>query len=350
MQLQELYMQRCLDLASAGLGKTAPNPLVGSIIVYQDTIIGEGYHQHFGGPHAEVNAIESVKDKSLLNKSVLYVNLEPCSHFGKTPPCADLILSCKIPKVVIGNLDPNPKVCGKGIQKLRDAGVEVQTDVLKNQGEELNKRFFTFHKRSRPYVILKWAQTNDRFIDKLRLPIENKQPSWITNEEARVLVHKWRSEEQAILVGTNTAFMDNPKLNIRNWSGKNPLRVVIDRRLRLPKNLHVFDGTQPTLVITQENTEDLNEPNLEYVSLTFDEYLPEYLLGELYRRQVQSLIIEGGTKILESFIQNRLWDESRVFTGKSYFTEGIPAPVMPVAPVFTEYWNEFKLDIFRNYS
>ena len=234
----EQYMRRCIELAHMGFGATVPNPMVGAVIVHQGKIIGEGYHCKYGEAHAEVNAVNSVEDKSLLSESTLYINLEPCTHFGKTPPCCDLIMQSHIPRVVIANVDPNPLVKGKGIEKLKNAGIEVTTDVLKAEGEELNKRFFSYYKKSRPYIILKWAQTGDGFMDIVRHPSQHLKPVWITTEEARILVHKWRSEEQAILVGTNTVFLDNPKLNVREWTGKDPIRILVDRTLRLPQNLH----------------------------------------------------------------------------------------------------------------
>jgi diaminohydroxyphosphoribosylaminopyrimidine deaminase/5-amino-6-(5-phosphoribosylamino)uracil reductase len=342
------YMHRCIELARLGFGETAPNPMVGAVVVHSGKIIGEGYHHKCGQAHAEVNAIESVTDKSLLQESTLYVNLEPCSHFGKTPPCSDLIIQHKIQKVVICNVDPNPMVKGKGIERIRNAGIVVISDILKNEGEELNKRFFTFHRKSRPYIILKWAQTLDSFIDIERTPGQRQWPTWITNEEARMLVHKWRSEEQAIMVGTNTAFLDNPKLNVRDWTGRHPTRILIDRTLRLPQNLNLFDGSIPTIIFTQEEVEDDENPNVEFVSLTFDEYLPEHILGELHRRQIQSLIIEGGAKLLGSFIDAGLWDEARVFTGQKYFFAGVAAPKLDQNPIVTEICNDFRLDIFKH--
>lgn len=347
---QEQYMLRCIELAKLGLGETSPNPMVGAVIVHNEKIIGEGYHHHYGAAHAEVNAIESVPDKSLLAESTIYVNLEPCSHFGKTPPCSDLIIQHKIPRVVICNVDPNPMVKGKGIEKLRNAGIEVITGVLKNEGEALNKRFFTYHRKSRPYIILKWAQTQDGFIDVERTPGHQQQPNWITNEEARMLVHKWRAEEQAIMVGTNTAFLDNPKLNVRDWTGKHPIRILVDRTLRLPQNLNLFDGSIPTLVFTQEAVEEDENQDVEFITIPFDEYLPEHILGELYRRQVQSLIIEGGAKLITSFIEAELWDEARVFTGQKYFHAGVVAPKIAQSPIITEDNNNFRLDFYRRIS
>jgi diaminohydroxyphosphoribosylaminopyrimidine deaminase/5-amino-6-(5-phosphoribosylamino)uracil reductase len=321
--------------------------MVGAVIVHNQKIIGEGYHHKSGEAHAEVNAINSVADKSLLGESTLYVNLEPCSHFGKTPPCSDLIIQHKIPRVVIANIDPNRLVKGKGIEKLKNAGVEVTIDILKAEGEELNKRFFMFHRKSRPYIILKWAQTEDGFLDTERTPGQPQRPTWITNEEARMLVHKWRSEEQSIMVGTNTAFLDNPKLNVRDWTGKHPTRILIDRQLRLPQNLSLFDGSIPTLVFTHREVEEDENPRVQFITIPFDEYLPEHILGELYRRQIQSLIVEGGAKLINSFIEALLWDEARVFTGNKFFGLGVAAPKLSIAPAMTERWRDFKLDIFR---
>lgn len=343
----ELYMRRCFDLARLGFGATAPNPMVGSVIVHQDKIIGEGYHKKYGAPHAEVNAINSVNDKSLLQTSTLYVNLEPCSHFGKTPPCADLIIQHRIPKVVIANTDPNRLVQGKGIEKLRNAGIEVVTDVLKKEGDELNKRFFIYHRKNRPYIILKWAQTKDGFIDVERTHTRPQRPTWITSEEARMLVHKWRSEEQAIMVGTNTAFLDNPKLNVREWTGKSPVRIVIDRNMRLPQNLSLYDGSVPTIVFTARKPDEDESSKVEFVTVAFDGYLPEHMLGELYRRNIQSLIIEGGTKLIHGFLEANLWDEARVFTSGDFFTSGVEAPRLTVKPELTEQWDDFYLDVFK---
>ncbi len=345
--IHEQYMLRCIELARLGFGETAPNPMVGAVVVHNGKIIGEGYHHKCGEAHAEVNAINAVTNKELLSKSTLYVNLEPCSHFGKTPPCCDLIIQHKIPNVVVCNIDPNRLVKGKGIEKLRNAGIEVITDILKNDGEELNKRFFMFHRKSRPYIILKWAQTTDGFIDVERSPAQPKRPTWITSEEARMLVHKWRSEEQSIMVGTNTAFLDNPKLNVRDWTGKHPVRILVDRTLRLPQNLHLFDGSIPTLVFTHKEVEEDENPAVEFVTIPYDEYLPEHILGELWRRQIQSIMIEGGTKLITSFIEAMLWDEARVFTGNKYFGSGVAAPVLENAPSVTENWKDFRLDIFK---
>ncbi|MDA3821967.1 MAG: bifunctional diaminohydroxyphosphoribosylaminopyrimidine deaminase/5-amino-6-(5-phosphoribosylamino)uracil reductase RibD [Bacteroidales bacterium] len=246
----EIYMRRSMELASHGLGNTRTNPLVGSVIVYDDKIIGEGYHHEYGGPHAEVNAIRNVKDKSLLAKSTIYVNFEPCSHFGKTPPCSTLITSPKIPRVVVANVDPFPSVSGKGIEALRKGGAEVIVGVLGAEGEFLNRRFLTFHRKKRPYVILKWAQTADGFIDIERQEGDPVGTNWITDEVSRTLVHKWRSEESGLMVGTNTVIADNPKLNVRRWTGNSPLRIVFDRNGRIPESANILDSSQDTLVFT----------------------------------------------------------------------------------------------------
>jgi diaminohydroxyphosphoribosylaminopyrimidine deaminase/5-amino-6-(5-phosphoribosylamino)uracil reductase len=317
------YIKRCIKLAKNGLGATYPNPLVGSVIVHRDSIIGEGWHQKAGGPHAEVNAVNSVKDKSLLKKSTIYVSLEPCSHFGKTPPCSDLIIAKGIKKVVIGTVDPFAEVAGRGIKKLMEAGCEVQVGVLEQECQDLNKRFFTFHQKKRPYIILKWAQTADGFIaPKIQ---EKREPVWITNQYSKQLVHKWRSEEQAILVGTNTAIADNPKLNTRLWKGENPVRVVIDKDLKIPQESALFDGSIKTIVLT-ENVKSSGSNNLVFEKVNFQQNLPLQICEILYRHNLQSVIIEGGAKTLQTFIDNNLWDEARVFTGISEFHKGVKAP------------------------
>ena len=323
MNIHEKYIKRCIELAKNGLGATYPNPLVGSVIVHRDSIIGEGWHQKAGAPHAEVNAVNSVKDESLLKKSTIYVSLEPCSHFGKTPPCSDLIIAKGIKKVVIGTVDPFAEVAGRGIKKLMEAGCEVQVGVLEKECQDLNKRFFTFHQKKRPYIILKWAQTTDGFIaPKIQ---EKREPVWITNQYSKQLVHKWRSEEQAILLGTNTAIADNPKLNTRLWKGENPVRVVIDKDLKIPQESALFDGTIKTIVLT-ENVKSSGSNNLVFEKVNFQQNLPLQICEILYRHNLQSVIIEGGAKTLQTFIDNNLWDEARVFTGISEFHKGVKAP------------------------
>ncbi len=329
MNQQEIYMHRCLELARNGLGRVAPNPMVGCVIVHNNKIIGEGYHKEYGQHHAEVNAVRSVKDHELLKEATLYVNLEPCCHFGKTPPCTDLILHTRIPRVVIGSADPFDAVAGKGISKLRNHGVEVQVGILKNECLSLNKRFFTFHQKNRPYIILKWAQTADAFIDIERLPGTPARPTWITSEKLRMLVHKWRTEEQAIMVGTITALKDNPRLNVRDWSGKQPVRIVLDENLTLSSSLHLFDNSQKTIVFNQ--LQNKLEENLHWIKVDFgsNNFLME-MLAILKSEMIQSVIIEGGQKVLHAFIENNLWDEARIFQGNKFFVKGLRAPALPL--------------------
>jgi diaminohydroxyphosphoribosylaminopyrimidine deaminase/5-amino-6-(5-phosphoribosylamino)uracil reductase len=325
--IQETYMKRCIDLARSGLGNTAPNPLVGSVIVYNGKIIGEGYHEVYGGPHAEVNAVDSIQDKALLKSSVLYVNLEPCSHTGKTPPCSDMIIKYGIPEVITGTTDPNPLVSGRGITRLANAGVKVTSGVLEKQCIDLNKRFITYHLKRRPYIILKWAQTCDGFIDVHRDGTEMLQPTWISNEVSRMMVHKWRSEEQAILIGTRTAAMDNPQLNVREWEGKSPIRMVIDRNLVLLPSLHIFDNTSRTIVFNA--LKDYEEKQTRFVKVDFSGNLITNILNYLYESGIQSVFVEGGRMLLDTLIKDNLWDEARVFEGLKRFGSGIPAPVIP---------------------
>jgi len=326
VNLHETYIRRCFELAGKGLGTTAPNPLVGCVIVYDDKIIGEGYHQNYGEAHAEVNAINSVLNKSLLKKSLIYVNLEPCSHFGKTPPCADLIIQSGIPEVVIANTDPYTEVNGKGIIQLKQAGCNVTTGICEEEGRFLNRRFFTFHKSRRPYVILKWAQTRDGFMDIDRCEAGTSKNYWITNRKLKVLVHKWRSEESAVMVGAGTALNDNPQLTTREWPGRNPVRILVDEKNELPPALHLFDGEASTLVFTAHPAG--NRPNLEYIQADFGDDVIKQVLNELYKRNIQSVIVEGGKQLLESFLNKNLWDEARVLTGNKYFNKGLKAPVI----------------------
>lgn len=317
-------MQRCLELAAKGLGNVAPNPMVGCVIVCDGKIVAEGYHEQYGSGHAEPNAIKQVSD-AILEKSTLYVTLEPCSHHGKTPPCADLIISKGIKKVLIGNLDSNPLVSGRGIQKLKDAGIEVEHGILDKECRELNKRFFTFHEKKRPYVILKWAQTNDGFISRLPLP-ENKEDNWITGKESKSLVHQWRAEEQAILIGFNTALVDNPLLTTRLAKGKNPVRLIIDEKLDLPHNLNIFNNEAKTIVFNSMKGSE--HDNIRYVRIDFHNMIQE-ILNECYVLNISSIIIEGGTKTINEFIQKNTWDEARVFVNPNKtFEQGIAAPVI----------------------
>tara|TARA_R110002050_G_scaffold9611_9_gene34052 strand:+ start:8131 stop:9234 length:1104 start_codon:yes stop_codon:yes gene_type:complete len=325
--MDEKFMLRCIQIAKNGLGTTAPNPMVGAVIVYNNQIIGEGYTSAYGGAHAEVNAIKSVKDISLLKSATLYVTLEPCSHFGKTPPCADFIVKMGIPKVVIGLKDPHEKVAGNGIKRLEESGCLVEVGISKNECEEHHKRFLTFHTKKRPYIILKWAETADNFIaPEPTLRGEKKKPYWITNSRSRQLVHKWRSEEPGIIAGTNTVMADNPQLNLRDWTGKPPTRIIIDRTLKIPSNFHVFDGKQKTIICTEVEDCSQFEDNITYKILNFKISLPQQLCSLLYEEQIQSVIIEGGCKTLDSFIESNLWDEARIFKGATTFRKGIKAP------------------------
>jgi diaminohydroxyphosphoribosylaminopyrimidine deaminase/5-amino-6-(5-phosphoribosylamino)uracil reductase len=323
----EKYMQRCIQIARNGLGATAPNPMVGAVIVHENRIVGEGFTSAYGGAHAEVNAIASVKDTSLLKSSTLFVTLEPCSHFGKTPPCADLIIKNKIPNVVIGLTDPHKKVAGQGIKKLEEAGCKVEVGVLKEACAEHHKRFLTFHAKQRPFIILKWAETADGFMAPAQtLRGETKEPYWITNGRSRQLVHRWRSEEQAILVGTTTVLADNPQLNLRDWAGKPPTRIVLDRKLTIPTDYHVLDGKQPTIVCTEISDARRYRKGVSYSILDFAARVPEQLCKIMFEEQIQSVLIEGGCQTLESFIQSGLWDEARIFKGANNFRKGLKAP------------------------
>ena len=325
MPQHKIYMRRCLELAQLGLGNVSPNPMVGAVIVYADKIIGEGYHQKYGEAHAEVNAVNQVINNfsnyaELFRQSTIYVSLEPCAHYGKTPPCADLIIKHQIPKVVVGCRDPFEQVNGKGIEKLQAAGVEVISGILEEECKWLNRRFFTRVQKHRPYIILKWAQTADGFF----APADSTQ-LWITGLESRKLVHQWRGEEDAILVGTNTVAIDNPQLNVRYGKGKLPKRIVIDRRLKLSRDLNVFDQSVETLVFNEIKMEF--DGKTKYIALEdFDRFVPQYILYQLYLQDIQSVIIEGGAKTLNSFIDAGLWDEARIFTGETVLNNGIKAP------------------------
>ncbi|UOG74720.1 bifunctional diaminohydroxyphosphoribosylaminopyrimidine deaminase/5-amino-6-(5-phosphoribosylamino)uracil reductase RibD [Hymenobacter tibetensis] len=314
-----LMMHRALDLARLGTGHTRPNPLVGCVVTHEGRIIGEGWHQQYGGPHAEVNALAAVQDASLLARSRVYVTLEPCAHHGKTPPCADLLVDKGVAEVVVCNLDPNPLVAGRGIEKLRAAGIQVEMGLLEAEGRWLNRRFFTSQEKKRPYVVLKWAETADGY---LAGPYYQTVP--ISGELARVAVHQWRAEEQAILVGTRTALHDNPNLNVREWPGPDPIRVVIDKNLSLPPTHHLFDGKQPTVVYTYR--EKANKPNLDYVMLSEAEDLFPQILGSLHQRNVQSVLVEGGPTVLNSLLKDGLWDEIRVLRNPRPLNGGVLSP------------------------
>ena len=327
MEQDLIFMRRCFQLARKSEGFTKPNPLVGSIIVHQNRIIGEGYHRQFGESHAEVNAINSVKDKSLLQHSTLYVSLEPCAHHGKTPPCTQLIISKKIPRVVIATRDPNPKVSGKGVQLMRNAGIEVIEGVLEDVARDLNKNFFVNQLFSRPFIILKWAQSKDGYIDLHREPSEDKQPTIISNKLTHTIVHKFRTRVQGILVGTNTALLDNPQLTSRKWYGDNPTRIVIDRQNRLPHTLSLFDGTVPTIIFTEKTPKGITALNsLKFIEIDFSEDTISQILNHLYIEKIYSVLIEGGSKLLSSFIQNNMWDEAYIEVAALELKSGVKAP------------------------
>ncbi len=336
--MDERYMHRALFLAKLGLGKVAPNPLVGCVIVHDNTIIGEGYHQFYGGPHAEVNAIRQVQNPDLLKNATVYVTLEPCSHFGKTPPCSDLLIKSGIKKVVIGTKDSNPLVAGKGIEKLNKAGIDVIENVLENECRQINRRFFTFHEKSRPYVILKWAQTSDGYLDKQRSSNEIGV-NWISEPETKSLVHKWRSEEQAILVGRNTIMNDNPSLTVRDFTGKNPIRIVIDSQLAISNMKNVFSDDAETLVFNRIKNEKIG--NIEWIKI--QETNTDLILKELYKRGIQSVLVEGGSRTLQYFIIDNVWDEARVIVGNVQFGGGVKAPVLNKLPSDTYLFGKDRI-------
>ena len=341
MTPEELLMQRTFDLARMGIGSVSPNPRVGCVIVKDGEIIGEGWHKKYGEAHAEVNAVTSVNDKSHLKDSVVYVNLEPCSHTGKTPPCTDLLIQHKVKKVVISNLDTNPLVAGEGIKKLQESGIEVVTGILEKEGRELNKRFFIYHEKQRPFILLKWAQTIDGF-----MAHSNYESRWISSEFSRQLVHQWRSEEDAVLVGTKTAAHDNPNLTVRDWSGRNPVRLVIDRFLRLSDRLHIFDKSVPTVCFNLLKHEE--HVNLKLVRLDEADFIPQLLVW-LHKEKIQSMMVEGGSLTLSLFINAGMWDEARVFTSSRSFYKGIKAPGFQGDLVLREQVSTDFLEVFQRH-
>lgn len=341
---EEQYMQRCLELAQLGKGNVAPNPMVGCVIVHKDRIIGEGFHQEYGKAHAEVNAINAVKDKALLKDSTLYVNLEPCSHHGKTPPCIDLIIRHQIPHVVIGAIDVNPEVSGTGVLGMEKAGIKVNVGVLEEECWELNIRFYRFQEEKRPYIILKWAQTIDGFVDIRRERNAPVRPTWITGEEERTWVHKWRSEEQAIMAGSNTILKDNPDLTVRKWHGKNPVRVVLDRQGIIPANASILNKRARTLIFG--NTEKISGLN-EFHQVDLQNPLHD-IMKHLYKEKIQSLFVEGGPALINFLIKEDLWDEARIFTGNKAFQDGVPAPLLKGNLFFMHQFSDSTLSILRN--
>lgn len=344
MNTLEYYMNFCLELAQRAKGHTAPNPMVGAVLVYNDRIIGEGWHHNYGGDHAEVNCLKNVAeaDKHLISESAMYVNLEPCAHYGITPPCATRLVEEKVKQVIIANKDPFEVVSGKGIELLKEGGVKVQTGVMEKEGGWVNRRFFCYHKLKRPYIILKWAQTSDGY-----LGAADRGRMQITGTDSQQLVHKWRTEEGAIMVGTHTALNDNPQLTARMWQGKQPLRIAIDRNLKLPATHHLFDNTTATWIINEE--QEALDGNVHHVMLRFDDTLLPQLLHRLYDAKILSLIVEGGAVLLDSFIKQGLWDEARIFTGNTSIRNGIPAPLLTgESHAFTSVIGEDRLQVFVN--
>ncbi|MGO4288524.1 bifunctional diaminohydroxyphosphoribosylaminopyrimidine deaminase/5-amino-6-(5-phosphoribosylamino)uracil reductase RibD [Chitinophaga sp. RAB17] len=338
----EFFMQRCLELAAMGAGQVAPNPMVGAVLVHQGRIIGEGYHRQYGQAHAEVNCVNSVaaEDQSLIPLATMYVSLEPCAHHGKTPPCADLIVSRGIKEVVIGCIDTFSAVAGKGIEKLEKAGITVHTGLLEAECRYINRRFFTFHEKKRPYIVLKWAQGSNGI-----MAAADGAPVKISNPYSDRLVHKWRSEEMGILVGTRTAILDNPRLNNRLWTGKDPVRLIIDREGKVPRSHHVWDGSIPTIFITgsRADTHGLTE----IMELDFTDMLPA-LLKQLHQRHIQSVLVEGGPHLLQQFIAAGLWDEARIITGTVTLADGLAAPVLTRAiSVDTMQVNGDRIDFYN---
>lgn len=338
------FMRRCLELASKAEGMTFPNPMVGSVIIYEDKILGEGYHLKAGEAHAEINAVNSVTDKSKLISSTLYVNLEPCSHYGKTPPCADFIISNKIPRVVIGTIDSSDKVSGLGIKKLKDAGCEVKSGILENECRSLNKRFFTFHEKKRPYIILKWAQSADGYLDKERSDNQKTEPNWITGKPERILVHKWRASEQAILVGAETIRTDSPKLNVREWTGHDPLKIILSSSGNVDTVSFGKSVSNTTIVFTHNSRAYI--PDAQKIILKKNISSAIQISDYLYNAGIQSLFIEGGAKTLNHFISEGLWDEARIFNGPEYFRKGVKAPFLSGIHVSKTIFDGSLLEIY----
>lgn len=345
MTIDEIYMQRCLQLAAQAEGHTAPNPMVGAVLVCNGHIVGEGWHHRCGGPHAEMNAITNVADEALLRQSTLYVNLEPCSHYGKTPPCAELIVSKGIPRVVVGMIDPHDRVAGRGISRLRDAGIDVCLSVLETECRYLNRRFVTFHTQHRPYVLLKWAQTADGFIDRLRTSVDTP-PLKISNALTKTLNHQMRTHETAILVGTNTALLDNPHLTVTKWTGPTPVRLLVDRSLRVPCDFRLYNAAAPTIIFTEKNI--ANHGNIEFQQIDFSKNIVPQILDALYHRNLLSVIVEGGRQLLQAFIDGGWWDECHVETVPLRLGNGICAPHFAALPARrVAYYGDNTMQIFE---
>jgi diaminohydroxyphosphoribosylaminopyrimidine deaminase/5-amino-6-(5-phosphoribosylamino)uracil reductase len=345
LEKDQLYMLRCLELAQKGAGMVAPNPMVGAVLVYQDRIIGEGYHEKYGDAHAEVNCFQNVtiQDQHLIPEATMYVSLEPCDHFGKTPPCSELIIQKKVKKVVVGCQDPFDQVNGKGMDRLKWAGIEVKSGVMEKECREINKRFFTYHNQRRPYIILKWAQTSDGFM----AGTSNKR-FMISNDQTNMLVHKWRSEEAGILVGTNTALLDDPRLNNRFWNGAQPIRMVVDNNLILPHTLHLFDGELKTIIFNSQKQEV--DENLIYKKINTGDKSLKDILQISYEMGIQSILVEGGANILGSFLKQGLWDEVRLITNTALnITDGLKSPVFyDNVPITTQILGTDLIQYFRH--
>ncbi|NLX65786.1 MAG: bifunctional diaminohydroxyphosphoribosylaminopyrimidine deaminase/5-amino-6-(5-phosphoribosylamino)uracil reductase RibD [Bacteroidales bacterium] len=339
MELNPLFMERCLQLARKGEGFTKPNPLVGAVVVHNGTIIGEGFHRHYGGAHAEVNAIASVREGRLLSESTLYVSLEPCVHHGQTPPCTELIIAKKIPRVVIATGDPNPKVSGKGIAMMRESGIEVTVGMLEKEARELNRIFFVNQLYNRPFVVLKWAQSSDSYMDCSRIPGDGKSPVLLSNSITQTIVHKFRTQVQGIMTGTNTALLDNPRLTARKWFGDDPIRVVIDRENRIPADAFLFDGMVPTIVFTASlPTQRTKQKHVKHIVIDFLGDTNREILTRLFEEKIYSLLIEGGAHLLTSFIEKEMWDEAYIEIGEKALHAGVKAPLI-----------QGDMELFKNY-
>jgi len=345
MNAHEVIMNRCLDLASLGKGRVAPNPMVGCVLVKNGHIIGEGFHQKYGEAHAEVNAIRSVKNQADLKDATIYVSLEPCSHFGKTPPCADLIIQSGIPRVVIAQRDPNPKVAGNGIKKLKEAGIEVIEDILKTEARELNRRFLTYHEKKRPYLILKWAMTADGYMDTVN-KTNKRGVFWISSPETKKMVHKWRSEEDAIMIGKKTLEVDNPSLDTRDYFGSDPLRVILSGTGDFDMSNNVFSDGKKTLIIGEHNLSSDTE-SVEMVKPNFEDFIGS-TLSALYKRKISSVLVEGGAFTLQRYLESRIWDEARIIQSNHTLGGGLSAPQIPFQPDRIENFGRDRIYYYRN--
>ncbi len=351
MTIDEKYIYRCLQLARKGEGFVRPNPMVGAIIVHNDRIIGEGYHRKFGEPHAEVNAINAVKNQPLLQEATLYVSLEPCTHYGKTPPCTELIISKKIPRVVIATMDPNPMISGKGIQRMQNAGIEIKEGILEKEAKELNRVFFVNQLCQRPYIILKWAQSNDGFIDIMRSSLAEKTPAKISNEITETIVHKIRTQVQGIMVGTHTVIKDNPRLTVRKWFGENPIRIVIDRKCIIPSDANIFNNEAKTLVFTEYSDYHVKKENVKPIVIDFSKNTTEQIMKHVYEENIGSVLIEGGSRMLTSFISDNLWDEAYIEISSKELKNGIKAPRIDGDKIqIKQYLDSFQIHLKNKIS